>query len=235
MLTLLYHRVGGGKHANSLETLDQHFAWISKRFQTVLPGDATKGSICLTFDDASFDFYHFVFPLLKKYKMRALLGVVTRYVLEKSDLSAEERLSVPYTMAMQDGFFDTKAPFCTWEELREMVKSGLVEVASHSHMHCNLTFPFVDLNREVVQSREILEAKLPQTVSSFIYPFGKVNERVHTFVSTHYAFAFRIGNGANRGWSQKKPLMRVSCDNMKRPDEPFLVANRWKYALKSLA
>ncbi len=233
MLTLLYHRVGHGKHANSLEMLDLHFDWISRRFQTILPGDPTKGAVCLTFDDASFDFYHFIFPLLKKYKMRALLGVATRYILEKSRLSAEERLQVPYTLAMQDGFFEKKAPFCTWEELREMVESGVVEVASHSHMHCNLTFPFVDLTREVIRSREILEAKLPQAVSSFIYPFGKVNPALHSFVSTHYAYSFRIGNGSNRSWHQKKPLMRVSCDNMKSPSAVFSNKSRLQYTLKS--
>ena len=234
MLTLLYHRIGEGKFSNKLEMMERHLEWISKRFQTVLPKESMKGGICLTFDDASFDFYHYVFPLLQKYKMRALLGVTTRYILDKSSLEAEERLSVPYSLAMQDGFFDSKAPFCTWEELLEMVLSGHVQVASHSHMHCNLTFPFVDLNREVVKSRDILEARLPQVVDSFIYPFGQVNERVHTFVSMHYAHAFRIGNGANYTWNRKKPLMRIVADNMKSPTEFFSTAKRWKYALKGL-
>lgn len=234
MLTLLYHKVGTGKFSNTLAMLEKNFEWISSRFTTILPGDPTRGGICLTFDDASYDFYYYVFPLLKRYQMRALLGVATRYILEKSDLPSEERLSVPYSLAMQDGIFETKAPFCTWHELNEMIESSLVQVASHSHMHANLTFPFVDLNREVIQSKEILESKLPQAVTSFIYPFGRVNERVHRFVATHYSFAFRIGNGSNRSWYSKKPLLRICADNMKSPTEIFSAANRWKYALKSL-
>ncbi|MCH9611169.1 MAG: hypothetical protein S4CHLAM81_14540 [Chlamydiales bacterium] len=233
MLALMYHRIGDGKFSNTLEMMERHLEWLSTRFETILPGDDSKRGICLTFDDASFDFYHYVFPLLKKFKMRALVGVATRYIIESTELDPEERLAIPYTMAMQDGFFDQKAPFCSWVELEEMVQSGLVEVASHSHMHCNLTFDFVDLNREVIQSREILEARLPQAVTSFIYPFGRVNSHVHTFVSTHYPYAFRIGNGAIGSWHSSKPLMRVCGDNMKSPSALFSARNRLQYRLKS--
>ncbi|MFN0064784.1 MAG: polysaccharide deacetylase family protein [Chlamydiales bacterium] len=236
LLSLLYHRVGRDKYANPLEILDRHFAWIKEHYPVVLPGDSLAKwhtSLCLTFDDASFDFYHFVYPLLQKYQLRALLGVSTRYILEKSTLNPQERLSVPYVLAMQDGFFDQKAPFCTWEELREMVESGLVQIASHAHMHCNLTFPFVDLHREVVQSKAILEAKLPQSISTFIYPFGKVNDRVHLFVKNHYPFAFRIGSGCNYGWYPKrKPLLRVNADNMASSSSLFQLRKRFGYFLK---
>lgn len=145
--------------------------------------------------------------------MRALLGVPTRYIIEETTLPAEQRLSVPYTLAMQDGFFDQKAPFCTWKELEEMVASGLVEVASHSFAHCNLTFPFVDLQKEVIQSKKILESRLPQAISSFIYPFGKVNRSLHEFVSHHYPYSFRIGSAMNGSWDQKRPISRLKADN----------------------
>lgn len=212
----MYHRVGRGKHANSKSTLIDHFDYI-RRFPNVLPGEPLKRgktSICLTFDDATFDFYHYVFPLLKEYNLRAVLGVPVRYILEKTELTAKERLSIPYTMAMQDGFFEQKAPFCTWEELREMVASGLVHVASHSFAHCNLTFPFVNLQREVIESKRILEEQLDQPISSFIYPFGRVNRRLHEFVMQHYRFAFRIGSAVNWRWSStKRPISRIKADN----------------------
>ncbi|MCP5469583.1 MAG: polysaccharide deacetylase family protein [Chlamydiales bacterium] len=234
LLTLLYHRVGPGKYSNMFEMLEQNFVHIAKRYPSVLPGDPLdKISVCLTFDDASYDFYHYVFPLLKKYNLRALLGVATHYILDTTKVSAEERLSVPYTMAMQDGFYDQKAPFCTWKEINEMVESGHVEVASHSHKHCNLTFPFVDLHREVLESKEILEANVPQAVSSFIYPFGKVNPRIHQYVSTHYPYTFRIGNGMNRSWHAKTPLLRVVADNMSSPTAIFSLGKRWQYRLKA--
>lgn len=234
----MYHRVGVGKHSNSEEMLHSHLTFLKENYPIVLPGDPLskkKLSLCITFDDATFDFYHFVYPILKKLSMRALVGVPARYILDRTTLSPEERLSVPYTLAMQDGFFDQKAPFCTWEELDEMVSSGLVEVASHSYMHCNLTFNFVDLHREVVLSKEIIENRLSQPVSSFIYPFGRMNLALHEYVSKHYPYTFRIGSALNFGWGVgKKPITRVPGDLMKGYSSLLSYGNLMKYLMKAL-
>ncbi len=234
LITLMYHRVGQEKHANSLEMYRAHFLALRERYQIALPGDPlVRPAACLSFDDASFDFYHYIFPLLKELKMRALLGVPVRYILEKSTLPAKERLAVPYSLAMQDGLFETKAPFCTWEELREMVTSGYVEAACHSYSHCNLTFPFVDLEKEVIKSKNILEENLPQVVSSFVYPFGKVNSALHKLVRLHYPYTFRIGSALNRGWNSPKPLARIPADNLAHPTAPLSSPLMIKYTLKS--
>lgn len=235
----MYHRVGRGKHTNSEEMLRDHFKHIKEHYLTALPGDPLpkrKLTICLTFDDASYDFYYYVFPLLKTFNLRALVGVPVRYILDCTSLAPEERLSVPYALAMQDGFFDQKAPFCTWEELSEMVNSGLVEVASHSYMHCNLTFDFVDLNREVVASKQIIESTLHQPVNSFIYPFGRYNMGLHEYISGHYPYAFRIGSAANWSWGNgKKPLSRIIGDQMASPSSLFSYKNLLKYVANSIS
>lgn len=210
----MYHRVGEGKHANTYQTFVEHLENLA-RYRVVLPGEKLslfQLSVCLTFDDATYDFYHYVFPLLKQFNMRAILGVPVRYIMESTNLCPEERLAVPYTLAMQDGFFDKKVPFCTWDEIKEMLASGHVHIASHSFMHANLTFPFVDLKREVVTSKEILEKRLGQPVSSFIYPFGKVNKAVHAYVKQHYSYAFRIGSALNFGWGNGL-IRRINADN----------------------
>lgn len=224
LLVFMYHRIGVGKHANSYSMLKEHLTYLKDRYTIILPGDpipSKKLSICLTFDDATFDFYHYVYPLLAELNIRALLGVPVRYIMEKTLLAPEERLSVPYPMMMQDGIFDGKMPFCTWSELHEMVKSGHVEVASHSFSHPNLTFPFANLQNEVVNSKKILEERLPQAVSSFIYPFGKTNESVHSCVREHYAYAFRIGSALNRKWMNEKPHCRVPADCLKSAQAPL--------------
>ena len=217
----MYHRIGIGKHATALEHLTQQLRFFKEHYPIVLPGEPLakkKLSLCLTFYDASFDFYYYLFPLLKQLGIRALLGVPVRYILEATTCSAQERLSVPYTLAMQDGIFDTKAPFCTWKELEEMVQSGYVEIASHSHMHCNLTFSFVDLQREIVFSKEILQERLKIPISTFIYPFGRWTPRVHTYVRQHYRYAFRIGSALNWSWGTGKyPLSRIIGDQCVDP------------------
>jgi peptidoglycan/xylan/chitin deacetylase (PgdA/CDA1 family) len=226
---LMYHRTSLGhpvdKYANAYAMLRAHLTLLKERYSLVLPGDPLHHSglsVCLTFDDATYDFYYYIFPLLKELEIRVLLGVPVHYILPHTRLASQERLKVPYTLMMQEGFYDQKAPFCTWEELEEMVDTGLVEVASHSYLHCNLTFPFVDLHREVVHSKAILEQKLAQPVSSFIYPFGKMTLAVHAFVAKHYPYTFRIGGALNFGWGNgSHPLTRICADNLTHPHAPF--------------
>lgn len=237
LLALMYHRIGTGKHANSLSMLRSHLAYLKDHYPIVLPGDPLKTkslSICLTFDDATFDFYHYVFPLLQEMGLRAVLGVPVRYILEKTSLTPKERLAIPYPLMMQDGFFDQKAPFCTWEELREVVESGYVEIASHSFSHANLSFSFVNLEREVVFSKKILEDHLPQAISTFIYPFGRFTSEAHAYVSKIYPYAFRIGSAMNLGWNSKAPLTRIPADCLESPSSLFSPLKLCRYWAKSL-
>ena len=239
LAALMYHRAGTGKHSNDPTLLEKHLGHIKEHYNVVLPGDPLKPkklSVCLTFDDATFDFYHIVFPLLQKFQLRALLAVPVDYILEKTTLPPELRLSVPYTLAMQEGFYQKNAPFCTFEELNDMVTSGHVEVASHSRSHPNMTYPHLDLKHEVVESKQILEDNLPQVISSFVYPFGKVNAHVHQYVNQHYPYSFRIGSGLNFSWvSSKKPLMRLPCDHLTDTNAPFIWSNIAKTFLKRCA
>ncbi|MDO3378868.1 poly-beta-1,6-N-acetyl-D-glucosamine N-deacetylase PgaB [Geoalkalibacter halelectricus] len=78
-------------------------------------------AVLLTFDDGYASFYSLVFPLLKAFDFPAVVAPVGRWV------DAEAGSLVAYG--------DTLVPrerFMTWEQLREVAASGLVEVASHS-------------------------------------------------------------------------------------------------------
>ncbi|WP_370451260.1 poly-beta-1,6-N-acetyl-D-glucosamine N-deacetylase PgaB [Lysobacter sp. N42] len=79
-------------------------------------------AVLITFDDGLRSTYTHAYPLLRSYGYPALVAVVTSWM----DLPADAR--VPY------GSRDfTREDFLTWEQLREMQASGLVEVGSHSH------------------------------------------------------------------------------------------------------
>jgi peptidoglycan/xylan/chitin deacetylase (PgdA/CDA1 family) len=238
LLILTYHRVGDEKFSNQLPLLESHLEYLSETYSVVLPEEPLakkKLSLCLTFDDAFFDFYHYVFPLLQKFKIRALLSVPTKFILETTDQSVKSRLSVPYYEAMKGDVYQKRAPFCTFEELSEMVSSGCVEVASHSHSHLNLTNPGVDVAYEMAHSQKILEERLPQKVSTFIFPFGKANAQLQSEVSKHYTYSMRIGSALNWGWHPKrKVLNRVNADNLHHPLEPFRKRKLSLYYSKAL-
>lgn len=234
LLILMYHRVGQGKHSNCPSTLKQHFQYLADHYPIVLPGDPLAKrelSICLSFDDASYDFYHYAFPMLSQLHIRSLLGVPVKYIVEGTNMSAETRLSVPYYEAMKGNCFQEKAPFCTWKELNEMVQSGSVEVASHSFSHSNVTQDNCDLQAEIVHSKKVLEEKLLQNISTFIYPFGKVSPLINREVQKHYAYSMRIGGALNWGWQNpSKILYRVHADNLQDIKQPL----KWRKSLKGL-
>lgn len=218
LLTFLYHRVHSGKYSNSPQMMEEHLTFLKNNYPILLPGDPIskrKTSVCLTFDDGYFDFYYYVYPLLRKLNIRAVLGVPVKYILPTTHLNAKKRLDVSYKTAMQE--YLEKAPFCTWEELKEMRDSGLVEIASHSYSHIDLTLPAVDLEQEVVHSKEVLEEKLGIPVKTFIYPLGKFNKRAHSDVMRHYSYAMRIGNAGNFSW--KGLTYRIFSDNLREKNQ----------------
>jgi peptidoglycan/xylan/chitin deacetylase (PgdA/CDA1 family) len=230
MLAFLYHRVGGGKYANPPEQFERHLACLAKRSKNVLPGEPLSPlslNVCLTFDDATYDFYHYAYPLLKKYGLRALLAVPVYYILEETEIDPEIRLSIPYSAAMKGDTFQTHAPFCTWVEIREMVLSGCVTIASHSVHHQHLLTQGLDLDLEIEGSKRILEEKLQISVSTFVYPLGKFNRAIHKRVKKHYEFAVRIGTAWNWSWQNSSGMIyRVLSDNLKEIDQ-HLRFRRW--------
>ncbi len=230
LLILMYHRaapphLGLG---NPPEVLESHFATLRTRANIVLPGEPLpprRLNVCLTFDDAYADFYFRVFPLLKKYALRAMLAVPTAFILEQTIIAPEIRLAVPQADAMQGDTYREKAAFCTWEELREMQSSGQVQMASHSHHHPDMRRPDTDVDYECRHSRELLEKNLGRPVASFIYPYGSVNARAHQAVGRHYQYGIRVGGALNHSWQPRhQPLSRVGADNV--PDISSLLGLR---------
>ena len=215
----MYHRVGDHRcgSGNAVSVLQSHFEYLRQHSTVVLPGESLRAgrlNVCLTFDDAYVDFYAHVLPLLKKYSLRSVLAVPTAFVIPQTSLPMEERLAVTQDEAMQGELFRTRVPFCTWEELREMSASGCVQIASHSHRHPDLRRVETDIDMETTHSKSLLEQNLKCQVSTFVYPFGSVNARVHGAVMRHYAFAMRVGSACNGSWfPRRQPLCRVGADN----------------------
>ena len=70
--------------------------------------------ILITFDDGYRSNYDLVYPILREYGVKACISIIVLM----PDLPTDN--------------------FCTWEQLREMTDSGLVEVGSHSYRLHNL-------------------------------------------------------------------------------------------------
>jgi len=232
LLTFSYHRINSDKYSNSDKILEDHLSHIAKKYNVVLPDDKLnpfKLNICLSFDDAFYDFYKYVFPLLKKLKIKAILAVPIKYILDTTSIDEGSRLKVPYKDAMKNDTYKTKAPFCTWQEIKEMVDSKLVKIASHSYNHVNL-IESTNLDLEIVKSKEILEKKLQTEITTFVYPMGKFNEKIHKKVKEHYKYVMRLGSAINFSWQNISSITyRIMSDNLKTKNENLKLKNYISY------
>lgn len=104
-------------------------------------------SAILTFDDGYRDFYTDVFPILKKYQVKAVAYIVPNFLDKPNNLT-------------------------TWQ-LKEIASSGLVEIGAHTMDHAYLKGLSVRrLQYEVVESKKTLEKLLGIQIVSFAYPYG---------------------------------------------------------------
>jgi peptidoglycan/xylan/chitin deacetylase (PgdA/CDA1 family) len=176
-----------------------------------------------------------VFPLLKKYNLKALLAVPAAYILDETNLDPSIRLSLKHHEIYDGENYKTYAPFCTYVELREMVQSGHITIASHSMNHVNLTEDGHDLQEEIFGSKVLLEEKLGMRIDSFVLPFGKYNDAAIVLAREHYPFVFRIGNALNPSWNGIGGLIyRIKGDALKSPDALFAFRKWFGFWFKTM-
>ncbi|MDB4470779.1 poly-beta-1,6-N-acetyl-D-glucosamine N-deacetylase PgaB [Deltaproteobacteria bacterium] len=117
----------------SSDNLVAHLNWLQEHGWTAISLEALRvakaggkplpeKAFLLTFDDGYANVYRRVFPILKAFKVPAVLALVTSW------LDTPEGGLVSYgTQQLPREYF------MSWTQIREMVDSGLVEIASHSH------------------------------------------------------------------------------------------------------
>lgn len=233
----MYHHVNSDRCSNDLSIFEEHLKYIKSNFTSIFPGEEVKGDcVCLTFDDGYVDFYYLIYPLLKKYGLKALLAVPSKYILDSTDETPEIRMGFEHN----DLFANyAKGTFCTFSELKEMLDSGFVRIGSHSHSHIDLTADGVDLDTELRVSKEILEQKLDMDVDSFVFPFGKYNQQILQQSKKYYKYSFRIGNAIHNNFDGiNGAIYRVDGDGLKTPDEIFgfkkIIGYKFKGLIKRL-
>lgn len=103
----------------------------------MLAGDGRgRDGVVLSFDDATWNFWAIVFPLLRRFRMRAVLFVIPGLV-------SDDDTTYPTIADVDGGGASIEAvvnrrhvqPLCTWRELAIMHESGLVDIQSHSLRH----------------------------------------------------------------------------------------------------
>ena len=176
----LYHQVNPISNV-SPELFEEHLKVIKEyKMNTITISEfynkeVPTNSILLTFDDGYFDNYKYVFPLLKKYNMRATIFLNTLYIMDKRETEPEIKDNNTVNLeAMKEYIKSGKATinqYMSWEEIKEMYDSSLIDFQAHSHKHMAM---FVDTKIEGLTNKNRMEA--PE-----LYLYGELEDNFPSF------------------------------------------------------
>lgn len=189
---LMYHSIledasRQGQYVVSPTVLESDLRWLRDNgYETVVMQDLIdyvdagqalpEKPVMLTFDDGYYNNYKYAYPLLQQYGMRAVLSPVVSWSERFSEKDADH---VIYSHA-------------TWDELREMSDSGVMEIQNHSYdMHyctagkrkgtlkqaAETVAGYRSILREDLETaqRKLTEV-LGRTPTTFTYPYGAMCE-----------------------------------------------------------
>jgi len=201
--------------AGAGSSVETKSADTSHKAVAVQAEDLSDHMVVLMFDDGWHCVFTDAYPLLKEHGMTAVLPLISDYVGKSL---TPHRTGTPY------GYMNRA-------EVKEMIDSLGIEIASHTKSHPLLTrLSDEAVGNELRQSRRALEAMFGREVTSFVYPYGDYDNRVRRLVAeAGYSVARSItpgtvnlaerpydlsssevrkttSLGAVQGWIAKKPV-----------------------------
>jgi peptidoglycan/xylan/chitin deacetylase (PgdA/CDA1 family) len=162
-VVLLYHRFAepGSPSTNvSLEQFEAHLAALTGGGYQVLPlpeilaarragRTLAPRTVAITIDDANLSAYRQAWPRLRQ-------------------------AGLPFTLFLTTGMIDDGAPgTMSWDQVRELLDSGLVSIGNHTRRHDNLlALGPAAARAEITAAQESIIRELGVTPRLFAYPYG---------------------------------------------------------------
>lgn len=197
---LIYHEVGAGLGRQMEVTVDdfaRQLDWLVQNrevvdLETALARWQEPGSsrlVVITFDDGYRNVHSNAFPLLVERALPFTLYLTTAPVESGAPLGP--------------------APPLTWDQVEEMVASGLVTVGVHTHTHPDLRrIPLAEIVEELETSDRLVEARLGGAPAHFAYPWGYWSRRADGPVRGRYRSATIGGTAIYRRRPDRHRLPR---------------------------
>ncbi len=114
--------------------------------------------VIITFDDGYLNNYTHAFPIIKALNIPITIFIITD------------------RMGMSDG---VAYPHFTWEQAKEMLDSGLVDIESHTNMHSDLLLADEKTAiNELRMSKYLIQKHLGRTANFLAYPYGNFTDAV---------------------------------------------------------
>ncbi len=183
--------------------------------------------VMITFDDGWLDNWIYAFPILKKFNMKAVLFVITSLIPQnglrkRADEGSRVNLSdhKKSLTLIKEG--RSSEVIVSWDELRRIESSGLIDVQSHTHTHqrwdklyTNQKERITMLNQELKTSKKIIEDKLNKQCDSLCWPQGFYDDDyIVAAESAGYRMMFTTKKGTNTAETDLKEIRRIVIGNI---------------------
>lgn len=231
---LMYHAVEKTAHANPykhIHVTTPEFGWqmrsLKQKGYTPISfkalhaamdgtGSLPERPVLLTFDDGYQDLYDNAHPLLAEMGFPYTVFLVTQRIGEDNRWVAPEGL-IPF-------------PLLSWDQIKQMHKSGNVSFQPHTLTHPRLSkLPLDEARREIAGSRETLEQTLGIAADVFCYPYGDFSDEVAAIVEElGFASAVTTQFGRVRSPENRVRLPRISIYHVPPISLTYGVAT-WNY------
>jgi biofilm PGA synthesis lipoprotein PgaB len=186
-------------------------------------------AVLITFDDGYKSMYEHAWPILKAWKIPAVVAVVGSW--------EDDRAQVDF-----DGKIIPRAKLMSWQELRELSDSGLVEIGSHSFdLHRGIPgnpegnaqpagitrrwlgaaqgYETEDVYRkrietDLARSSSVIKAHIGRAPRIIAWPYGRYNRELHEAAARNgMAIGLTLDDGANMADTPLWRLRRVLVDH----------------------
>jgi peptidoglycan/xylan/chitin deacetylase (PgdA/CDA1 family) len=206
---LAYHRFDPsmpGPTTVRTSAFESQLKWLDDHHYQVLPlhsvveklrihdSQAVASAVAITVDDGHRSVYTEMFPLILKHH-------------------------VPVTLFIYPSAISNASYALTWEQIRQMKKSSLVDIQSHTFWHPNFRKERARLSDveykafvavQLTRSRKILQDRLGKPVNSLAWPYGiydpDLQEAAH---EAGYEAAFAYEGGAAQGGCDMFAIPRI--------------------------
>jgi len=205
-------------------SVDQYLA--ARKGEATLPPKA----ILLTFDDGYQSVYQYAFPVLKMFNIPAVIALVGNWLEQKDTIDFDGK-KVP------------RSDILSWDELKEMQQSGLIEIASHSHsLHQGIlanpqgnkepaaTTRSYDsqqqkyedeshyqqrIRADLKQNNELLRKHFGYSPRIIVWPYGRYNSTTKDIaLKLGMPIGLTLDDGANTASTPLYRLRRVLVENV---------------------
>lgn len=225
----------------SIENFEAQMAALSEKgYKTLLMSELydylsqgqmpPEGSVVITFDDGYASNYAYAFPILKKYGLKANIAVVVR--------------STEIEPPMPEGatYPAIGLPHLTFDQMREMQASGLIEFGSHTYdghgdvvinaagdvapalvnkeynpetgtLETDWEFK-LRVTNELTMSKSALERQLGVPITYFAYPYGRYSDMLQNLL-TQNGYHIAVTTRSAQATAQDKALLlpRINVPN----------------------